>query len=61
MTLLCPLATPKVQESVVEGEDKEKDGYDEKAASKPLVKEEVETPELKVETPELKVKECSYH
>lgn len=61
MTLLYHVATPKVQESVVEGEDKEKDGCDEKTASKPLVKEEVETSELKVETPELKVKECSYN
>lgn len=61
MTLLCHLATSTVLESAVEGEDKEKDGYEEKTASKPLVKEELEIPELKVETPELKVKERSYH
>ncbi|XP_069018024.1 formin-binding protein 4 [Embiotoca jacksoni] len=47
-------ALPKVLESVVEGEDKEPDNSEDKAVSKPPVKEEVETAELKVETPELK-------
>ena len=53
--------TPKVLESVAEEEDKEKDSLEEKTVSKPLGKEEVETPEQKEETPELKVKCCSYH
>ncbi|XP_028440505.1 formin-binding protein 4 isoform X1 [Perca flavescens] len=44
----------KVLESVVEGEDKETDSSEEKTVTKPAVKEEAETPELKVETPELK-------
>ncbi|XP_078113713.1 formin-binding protein 4 isoform X1 [Sander vitreus] len=44
----------KVLESVAEGEDKETDSSEEKTVTKPPVKEEVETPELKVETPELK-------
>ena len=55
MPLLCLLAHSKVLESVAEGEDKETDNSEEKAATKPPVKEEVETAELKVETPELKV------
>uniref|UniRef100_A0A8C9X5R4 Formin binding protein 4 n=1 Tax=Sander lucioperca TaxID=283035 RepID=A0A8C9X5R4_SANLU len=41
--------------SVAEGDDKETDSSEEKTVTKPPVKEEVETPELKVETPELKV------
>ncbi|XP_074490230.1 formin-binding protein 4 [Sebastes fasciatus] len=45
---------PKVLEGVAEGEDKETDNPEEKTVTKPVVKEEVETPELKVETPELK-------
>ncbi|XP_070686590.1 formin-binding protein 4 isoform X2 [Pempheris klunzingeri] len=45
---------PKVLESVAEKEDKETDNSEEKTLSKPPVKEELETPELKVETPELK-------
>ncbi|XP_018519625.1 formin-binding protein 4 isoform X1 [Lates calcarifer] len=44
----------KVLETVAEGEDKETDNSEEKTVSKPQVKEEQETPELKVETPELK-------
>ncbi|XP_034391084.1 formin-binding protein 4 isoform X2 [Cyclopterus lumpus] len=44
----------KVQESAMEGEDKEADNSEEKVVTNPPVKEEVETPELKVETPELK-------
>lgn len=52
---MCPVAVHKVLESVAEGEDKETDNSEEKPVSKPPVKEEVETPELKVETPELKV------
>lgn len=49
-------ALPKALESVVEGEDKEtvKDNSEDKTVSKPSVKEEVESAELKVETPELK-------
>ncbi|KAM9352142.1 formin-binding protein 4 [Symphorus nematophorus] len=47
-------APSKVLESVAEGEDKETDISEDKTVSKPPVKEEVETPELKVETPELK-------
>ncbi|XP_077953636.1 formin-binding protein 4-like isoform X1 [Gasterosteus aculeatus] len=46
--------TETTQESAKEVEDKETDGSEEKALTIPLVKEEVETPELKVETPELK-------
>lgn len=53
--LLCPVALSKVLETVAEGEDKETDNSEEKTVSKPQVKEEQETPELKVETPELKV------
>lgn len=56
MTFLCPVATPKILESVAEGEDKEKDSCEENTVSKPLVKEEAEVSDLKVETPELKVK-----
>ncbi|XP_051237385.1 formin-binding protein 4 isoform X2 [Dicentrarchus labrax] len=41
-------APAKVLESVVEGEDKETDSSEEKTLSKPPVKEEVETPELKI-------------
>ena len=40
---------------MAEGEDKEADSSEDKTVSKPPVKEEAETPELKVETPELKV------
>nr|XP_046249219.1 formin-binding protein 4 isoform X2 [Scatophagus argus] len=47
-------APSQVPESIAEEEDKETDGNEEKAVSKPMVKEESETPELKVETPELK-------
>ncbi|KAM8751896.1 formin-binding protein 4 [Acanthopagrus schlegelii] len=47
-------APAKVTESVAEGEDKEADGHEEKSVTKSIVKEEVETAELKVETPELK-------
>ena len=61
LAFLCRLVTPKVLESVAEEEDKEKDSLEEKTVSKPLGKEEVETPEQKEETPELKVKCCSYH
>lgn len=47
---MCLTAPPKVPESVVEEEDKEMEMEDseEKTASKPSAKEEVETPELKV-------------
>lgn len=55
MPLLCLVALSKVLESVAEGDDKETDSSEEKTVTKPPVKEEVETPELKVETPELKV------
>lgn len=55
MPLLCLVAPAKVTESVAEGEDKETDSHEEKSGTKPIVKEEVETAELKVETPELKV------
>lgn len=55
MPLLYLLAPTKVTESVAEGEDKEADGHEEKSVTKSIVKEEVETAELKVETPELKV------
>uniref|UniRef100_G3PJV4 WW domain-containing protein n=1 Tax=Gasterosteus aculeatus aculeatus TaxID=481459 RepID=G3PJV4_GASAC len=48
--------TETTQESAKEVEDKETDGSEEKALTIPLVKEEVETPELKVETPELKTR-----
>ncbi|XP_058502310.1 formin-binding protein 4 isoform X2 [Solea solea] len=47
-------ACPKVPENVAAGEDMETDNAEEKADSKPSVKEEGETAELKVETPELK-------
>lgn len=49
---LCLLASLKILESVVEGEEKEKNSSDESA--KPLMKEE-DTSDLKMETPELKV------
>ncbi|KAM4572686.1 formin-binding protein 4 isoform 2-T2 [Odontesthes bonariensis] len=42
------MALPKVLESVVEGENKEADDSEDKTGSKPPVKEEVETPELKI-------------
>ncbi|XP_072241577.1 formin-binding protein 4 isoform X2 [Leuresthes tenuis] len=42
------MALPKVLESVVEGENKEAEDSEDKMGSKPLVKEEVETPELKI-------------
>lgn len=42
------VAPSKVLESVAEGEDKETDSSEEKTVSKAVVKEEVETPELKV-------------
>ncbi len=48
--LLCFVAPSKVLDAVAEGEDKETDGSEEKTISKPSVKEEVETPELKVKT-----------
>ncbi|XP_068169670.1 formin-binding protein 4 [Antennarius striatus] len=48
------MASSKVLETVVEGEDKEIEDNEEKTVSKPPVIEQVETPELKVETPELK-------
>lgn len=48
---MCPVAAlPKVLENVVEAEDKETDNSEEKSASKPPAKEEVETPELRVTT-----------
>ncbi|XP_051237384.1 formin-binding protein 4 isoform X1 [Dicentrarchus labrax] len=46
-------APAKVLESVVEGEDKETDSSEEKTLSKPPVKEEVETPELKFQIGQL--------
>lgn len=52
MDILCLLASSKILESVVEGEEKEKNSSDESA--KPLTKEE-EMSDLKMETPELKV------
>lgn len=57
---LCPLATSKTQESVVEGEEKEKNSSEEITATKPLTKEE-EMSDLKVETPELKVNPSASH
>lgn len=56
--ILCLLAPSKILESVVEGEEKEKNSSDESA--KPLTKEE-EMSDLKMETPELKVNECLNH
>lgn len=50
---MCLVAPSKVLESVIEGEDKETDSSEEKTLSKPLIKEEVETPELKVKTTSL--------
>ncbi|XP_039881088.1 formin-binding protein 4 [Simochromis diagramma] len=47
-------ALPKVLESVEEGEDNEVENSEDKMGSKPSVKEEGETSELKEETPELK-------
>lgn len=55
MPLLFLVALPKVLESVEEGEDNEVENSEEKMGSKPSVKEEGETSELKEETPELKV------
>lgn len=46
-------ALPKVLENVVEAEDKETDNSEEKSASKPPAKEEVETPELRFQIGEL--------
>lgn len=54
---LCLLVTSKTLESVVEGEEKEKNSSEEITATKPLTKEE-EMSDLKVETPELKVNSC---
>ncbi|RVE72242.1 hypothetical protein OJAV_G00059730 [Oryzias javanicus] len=46
-------APPKVLEGLVEEEKKESDGSEDKTASKPSIKEEVETPELKFQIGEL--------
>lgn len=51
------VAISKTSESIGEGENNE--NPEEKTVSKPAVKEEVETSDVKVETPELKVGQCS--
>lgn len=51
------VAISKTSESIGEGENNE--NPEEKTVSKPVVKEEVETSDVKVETPELKVGQCS--
>ncbi|KAM7414227.1 hypothetical protein PAMA_019175 [Pampus argenteus] len=48
-----PVALSKVLDSVAEAEDKETDNNEEKPVSKPLAKEEVETPELRFQIGEL--------
>lgn len=59
MSVVCPVTVPKVIESVVEGENNEKESTVEKTDSIPLVKEEAEMLDVKVETPELKVNNAS--
>lgn len=50
------VANSKTSETIVEGEN---ESSEEKTASKPVVKEEVEMADAKVETPELKVQQGS--
>lgn len=52
ITMTLIVANSKASESIVEGEN---ESTEEKTVSKPAVKEEVETSDVKVETPELKV------
>lgn len=57
ITMTLFVVNSKMSESIGEGENNE--SAEEKTVSKPAVKEEVETSEVKVETPELKVGQCS--
>lgn len=57
ITMTLFVANSKMSENIGEGENNE--STEEKTVSKPAVKEEVETSDVKVETPELKVGQCS--